>query len=328
MNTPLSFQRLVAFVGVILFIGKLIAWRMTNSDAVFSDAMESIVNVVSAFMGLYSLYLASKPRDNDHPYGHGKIEFVAASIEGVLIVIAGLLIIIQAVNSLLTGIELRQLDWGIGIVSATAVINYIMGYISCKKGKRENSLVLISSGKHLQSDTLSTLGVVLSLLLVYLTDWLWLDSVVAMLFGGYIMLVGYKIVRKALGGIMDEKDEILFSEIVKVLKENRCEKWIDIHNMKVQQFGSHLHIDAHITLPYYYSLQEAHQEMEKVIQLLLENTERTVEFNFHMDDCKPFSCEICNIQCAFRSRPFVKNIEWNEKNIAQEYKHTLTNKNK
>lgn len=326
MNKSLSFQRLVAFVGVVLFVGKLIAWRLTNSDAVFSDAMESIVNVVSAFMGLYSLYLAAKPRDNDHPYGHGKIEFVTASVEGILIVIAGLLIIIQSVYSLLTGIELRQLDWGIIIVGATAVVNYIMGYISCRKGEREKSLVLISSGKHLQSDTLSTVGVVISLLLVYITNWLWLDAIVAILFGGYIMLVGYKIIRKALGGIMDEKDEILFSEIVKVLKENRCEKWIDIHNMKVQQFGSHLHIDAHITLPYYYSLQEAHQEMEKVIQLLLENTERTVEFNFHMDDCKPFSCEICNIQCAFRSRPFIKNIEWNEKTIAQEYKHTLTNK--
>ncbi|GET46056.1 cation diffusion facilitator family transporter [Capnocytophaga felis] len=323
MPKSLSFQRLVAFVGVVLFIGKIIAWQLTNSDAVFSDAMESTVNIVSAFMGLYALYLAAKPIDNDHPYGHGKVEFVTAGIEGVLIVIAGLLIIIQSVHSLLTGISLRQLDWGIGIVSATAVINYIMGYISCKKGERENSLVLISSGKHLQSDTLSTLGVVLSLLLVYLTDWLWLDSVVAMLFGGYIMLVGYKIVRKALGGIMDEKDEILFSEIVKVLKENRCEKWIDIHNMKVQQFGSHLHIDAHITLPYYYSLQEAHQEMEKVIRLLLKNTDRTVEFNFHMDDCKPFSCEICNMQCDFRKRPFIKRVEWNEKSISQVQKHKL-----
>ncbi|GIJ94907.1 cation transporter [Capnocytophaga stomatis] len=323
MHKSLSFQRLVAFVGIALFVGKLIAWRLTNSDAVFSDAMESTVNIVSAFMGLYSLYLAAKPRDNDHPYGHGKVEFVTAGIEGVLIVIAGLLIIIQSVHSLLTGISLRQLDWGIGIVGATAVINYIMGYISWRKGKRENSLVLISSGKHLQSDTISTIGVVLSLLLVYVTGWLWLDAVVALLFGRYIIVVGYKIVRKALGGIMDERDELLLLQIVEVLKANRCAEWIDIHNMKVQQFGAHLHIDAHITLPYYYSLREAHQEMEKVIRLLLKNTDRTVEFNFHMDDCKPFSCEICNMQCAFRKKPFVKKIEWNEKNISQVQKHKL-----
>lgn len=323
MHKSLSFQKVVAFVGIVLFVGKLVAWQLTNSDAVFSDAMESIVNVVSAFMGLYSLYLAAKPRDNDHPYGHGKVEFVTAGIEGVLIAIAGLLIIIQSVHSLLTGISLHQLDWGIGIVGVTALINYIMGYISCKKGERENSLVLISSGKHLQSDTISTIGVVLSLLLVYITNWLWLDAVVALLFGGYIVVVGYKIVRKALGGIMDERDEQLLANIVQVLKENRCAEWIDIHNMKVQQFGSHLHIDAHITLPYYYSLREAHQEMEKVIRLLLEHTNRTVEFNFHMDDCKPFSCEICTIECALRKKPFVKKIEWSEKNIAQVEKHKL-----
>ena len=259
MNKNISFQKIVAFIGVVLFVGKLIAWQLTHSDAIFSDAMESIVNIISAFMGLYSLYLSAKPRDYDHPYGHGKAEFVTTGIEGMLIGIAGILIITESVHSLVVGNVLKKFDWGIAIVATTAIINYIMGVISFRKGKKEDSIVLMSSGKHLQSDTFSTLGVVISLGLVYLTKQMWIDAVVSLLFGGYIIVIAYKIVRKALGGIMDEKDEVLIAEFTKILQENRQIQWIDIHNMKVQQFGNQLHIDAHITLPYYYSLREAHQ---------------------------------------------------------------------
>lgn len=324
-TTRFRFQRNVAIVGLILFVAKLVAWHLTNSDAVFSDAMESIVNIISAFMGLYSLYLAAKPRDEDHPYGHGKVEFVTSGVEGTLIIFAGVMIIVEATDSLLHGNVLKDLDWGIAIIAATALINYLMGYISYKKGIRENSLVLIASGKHLQSDTFTTLGVVLSLVLVYLTGISWLDGAVAALFGAYIILVGYRIVRRSLGGIMDEADPTLLSEIIKVLDENREPEWIDIHNMKVQQYGSGLHIDAHITLPWYYTLREAHNQMENVIKLLLRHTEReTVEFNFHMDDCKPFSCQICNLECSVRQHPFVKKVEWNVETVSQDNKHCLT----
>ena len=111
-----AFQRSIAIIGVFLFVGKLLAWYLTSSDAVYSDAMESIVNVISAFMGLYSLYLAAKPRDEDHPYGHGKIEFVTSGVEGVMIVFAGVMIVIEAINSLLNQNQLKDLDWGIAIV--------------------------------------------------------------------------------------------------------------------------------------------------------------------------------------------------------------------
>ncbi|MGI9652384.1 cation diffusion facilitator family transporter [Chryseobacterium sp. RLHN22] len=323
-KNKLGFQKLIAVFGIILFVGKIIAWKLTDSDAVFSDAMESIVNVISAFMGLYSLYLASKPKDEDHPYGHGKVEFVTSGIEGALIAIAGIMIIYEGINSLITGKVLNELDWGIAIIAATAIINYILGYISVKKGEKENSLVLVSSGKHLQSDTITTLGVVVSLIIVYFTKIFWIDSVVALIFGFYIIFVGYKIVRKSLRGIMDEQDPELLNNIIQLLEQNRKTEWIDIHNMKIQQFGSSLHIDAHITLPYYYSLREAHQEMENVIILLAKNTKRTVEFNFHMDDCKTISCPVCQIMnCPVRELPFEKRIKWTPENVTSIEKHTV-----
>ena len=323
-KTNFAFQRNVAIVGILLFVGKLIAWHLTNSDAVFSDAMESIVNIIAAFMGLYSLYLAAKPKDLDHPYGHGKVEFVTSGIEGALIIFAGVIIIVQSVDSLLHGNVPKKLDWGILIVALTAAINYLMGHISIKKGIKQNSLVLQSSGKHLQSDTLTTLGVVISLVLIYFTKIYWIDAAVALIFGGYIMFVGYKIIRKALSGIMDEADLEMLSRLAKFLNENRKPEWIDIHNMRIQQHGSGLHIDAHLTLPWYFELRKAHEEMEKAYKLIGENTDRSVEFNFHLDDCKTFSCEICQLsECTVRQKPFVKKIEWNEKNISQVQKHSL-----
>ncbi|SHK99694.1 cation diffusion facilitator family transporter [Chryseobacterium polytrichastri] len=320
----IGFQKWIATFGIILFIGKIVAWKLTNSDAVFSDAMESIVNVISAFMGLYSLHLAAKPKDEDHPYGHGKVEFVTSGIEGALIAIAGIMIIYEGINSLIIGKVLNKLDWGIWIIAATAIVNYYLGYISINKGKRENSLVLISSGKHLQSDTITTLGVVISLVVVYFTKIYWIDSAVALVFGAYIIFVGYKIVRKSLSGIMDEQDPDLLNQIVHILENNRKTEWIDIHNMKIQQFGASLHIDAHITLPWYYTLRDAHKEMEKVIILLAKNTKRTVEFNFHMDDCRTVSCPVCQIaDCPVREKEFVKRVEWTAENVTREVKHTI-----
>lgn len=325
-NSSIAFQKWIAAVGIILFIGKITAWKLTNSDSVFSDAMESIVNIISAFMGLYALYLGGKPRDENHPYGHGKVEFVTSAIEGSLISIAGVMIIYEGSNSLITGKVLNKIDWGIWIIAATAIANYVLGYISIQKGKAENSIVLISSGKHLQSDTFSTLGVVVSLVLVYFTKLVWIDSVVALALGFYIITIGYKIIRQSLSGIMDEADPAMLGRLAEFLNENRKPEWIDVHNMKIQQFGSRLHIDAHMTLPWYFELRTAHNEMEAMIKLIAENTDRSVEFNFHMDDCKPISCAICQVvNCPVRQYEFLKKVEWTGENISQPDKHTVDN---
>ena len=125
---------------------------------------------------------------------------------------------------------------------------------------------------------------------------------------------------------MDEADPEMLERLAKFLNKNRTPEWIDVHNMKIQQFGSRLHIDAHITLPWYFELRTAHDEMEEVIKLIAKNTDRTVEFNFHMDDCKPTSCAICRVDnCPVRQQAFTKKIEWNGENISQPDKHTQEN---
>ena len=183
-------QRMVAIVAVALFILKIIAWWMTRSVAVLTDALESTVNVVAGFISLYSLYVAAKPRDKEHPYGHGIAEFVSAAVEGALVTVAGFVIIYEAIDNIIHPHIIRKLDWGMVIVGSTAVANFLTGMYSIKVGQKNNSLALVASGKHLQSDTYSTIGIVVGMALIYLTGWIWLDSLVAIGFAFFIIYTG------------------------------------------------------------------------------------------------------------------------------------------
>ena len=162
-------QKWVAAISLVLLITKFVAYYFTNSVSILTDALESIVNVAAGFIGLYSLFVAAKPRDRDHPYGHGKAEFLSAAIEGTMILFAGIVIIYQAIHQLIYPVELKKLDLGIWLVASTAVVNFGMGAICLRIGKKNNSLALTASGKHLQSDTWSTIGIIAGLVLLYFT---------------------------------------------------------------------------------------------------------------------------------------------------------------
>lgn len=183
-NPKLKFkiQRIIAISSFLIFIGKLTAYFITNSVGILTDALESIVNVVTGIITLYSIYIAIKPKDENHPFGHGKAEFLSASVEGFLIILAGLIIIFEAIKRLFVPMEVTQLDTGIYIVAFAGLLNYLIGWYSIKIGKKNNSIALISGGKHLQSDTYSSIGLVIGLILLYFTKLAWLDSLIALIF--------------------------------------------------------------------------------------------------------------------------------------------------
>ena len=321
-----NFQKIVAVTGVVLFVIKMGAWYLTNSVAILTDALESTVNVTSAFIGLYSLYISAKPKDSHHPYGHGKVEFISAAIEGTLIACAGLLIIYEAIKNLLgTPAPIGKLDYGILLITATAVINYVVGAIAVKKGGQNNSLALVASGKHLQSDTYSTIGIILGLILLYVTKMLWLDSVVALLFALLIVYTGYKIIRDSLRGIMDEADEALLKKMVDLLEAHRPQEWIDLHNMRIIKHGSTLHLDCHLTVPWYLNVHEAHREIDKLNRLVNESFGETIELSVHTDGCLDFSCEICQKEgCTVRKAEFRRRVEWTVENVSNNHKHNAS----
>lgn len=321
----LRIQKWVVTIGVCLFLIKIVAYFLTRSVAILTDALESTVNVVAGFIGLYSLYVAAKPRDENHPYGHGKAEFLSAAVEGTLIGVAGIIIIYEAVDNLLHPHPLQKLDYGIILVAFTALLNFIMGYYSIRQGKKNNSLALIASGKHLQSDTYSTIGIIVGLALIYFTGITWLDGAVAMLFALILIFTGYRILRHSIAGIMDEADAALLLKMVDLLNKHRRENWIDLHNLRVIKYGGQLHVDCHLTVPWYFNVNEAHREIDELSSLIRQEFGDTLELFVHSDGCLDFSCSICTKKdCTVRKRPFEKQVPWTLENLPLNKKHQLT----
>lgn len=320
----LRIQSWILFVAVVLFFIKITAWWLTHSVAILTDALESIVNIIAGIVGLYSLSIAYKPRDTNHPYGHGKAEFLSAAIEGTLIMLAGGFIIYEAVNQLIHPRELHQLNTGIILVGASALINFIVGILAVKKGKANQSTALEASGHHLMSDTYSTVAIIIGLVLLYLTGIRQIDSVVAIIMSFVIMIIGYRIARKSVAGIMDEADEKILVRVIALLNASRLPNWIDIHNLRVIKFGNVLHIDCHMTVPWYLNVRQAHTEIDSLRILIQKEFGSAMEFFVHADDCLPGCCPVCTkSDCAVREKPFSKKIDWTMANVVPNKKHDL-----
>lgn len=308
----------------VLLVVKFAAYYLTQSVSILTDAMESIVNVVAGFIGLYSLQVSARPRDTDHPYGHGKAEFISAAVEGTLVLSAGAIIIYSAVKNLVVPPQLVQLDVGMMLVGITAIINWLLGFVAHRQGLRNGSLALMASGKHLQVDSYSTIALIAGLLLITLTGWMWIDSVVAIGFGLFIIITGYGIIRKSLAGIMDEADMKLLGKMIKMLNAARRHNWIDLHNLRVIKYGNMLHVDCHLTVPWYLNVHEAHQEIDHLGGLIRKDFGESLELFVHSDGCLYFQCHICRKEdCPVRQHSFKEPVVWQLDNILQNKKHGL-----
>ena len=321
----LRLQRFIVFFSILLLVAKFTGYLLTHSNAILTDALESIVNVAAATMGFYSLRLSAKPRDKDHPYGHGKIEFISAAIEGSLILFAGVFIIGKSAYNFFHPNEIEALGVGLIIVIASGVMNFVLGFFAERQGKRTGSLALVGSGQHLKSDAYSSAGIVAGLILILILREPRLDNVVAILFGGMIMFMGVKVVRKAVAGIMDEADYELLEKLISKMNANRRKAWVDLHNMRVIKYGTVWHIDCHLTVPWYFTVQEAHFEIEEMNELVRKEFQNPVEFFIHTDYClPPAQCSICiKDDCPVRQADFVKQIEWNLETSLMNKKHGL-----
>jgi cation diffusion facilitator family transporter len=317
-------QLFVTTLSIVLFVLKFVAYYLTHSLSVLSDALESIVNVLAGCIGLYSLYVASKPKDKDHPYGHGKAEFISAAFEGSLIITAGLIIILEALSSFFSPTALHALDNGLWILLITAFINLFAGMMAKKIGRKNNSLALVSSGKHLIIDSVTTFGVIMGIAIVLLTKFNGLDSYIAMLMGIWIIYNGYKIIRQSIAGIMDEADMALLENVIAEINDNRNKSWIDLHNLRVIKYGPLMHIDCHLTMPWYLNVHEAHRIMDQFTDLIKSKFGDSVEFFIHIDGCMPFSCDICTLEnCPQRQASFKKKLDWTMENVLVNTKHQL-----
>jgi len=322
LNKQKNIIRFALGTGIVLMLVKFAAYLLTSSNAILTDAMESIVNVVASGFAFYSIHLSARPRDQNHPYGHGKVEFFSVFLEGGLIFIAGVLILGKACYNMFFPEEVGNLMEGIGLVAFTGVVNFALGTYMVKQSKVLNSLTLQADGKHLQTDAYSTAGLLLGLSVMYLTGWAWIDTVLSIGLGLYILGSGYRLLRKSVGGLMDESDMKLVEEIAAILQKHRKDDWIDVHNLRVQRYGHELHIDCHVTLPNYYDLNKVHDEVSEIDVLVNRYLHADTELFIHADPCIAACCHYCRMKtCPIRSEAQRKDIVWEKKVISKNEKH-------
>lgn len=258
-------------VSFLMLVGKLTAYAITGSAAIFSDAAESVIHLVAtAFVG-FSLWYAVRPADTGHPYGHGKIAYFSSGMEGLLIVVAALTIFYSAIRALLLGSSLSQLGVGIGLLAGLGIVNLLLGLYLRSVGQRYNSIVLISNGQHVLSDMWTSLGVIVGVALVSITGLQWLDPLVAALVASHLLWTGAKLVRRSFHGLMEQADGADSQAILLHLDAVVAEGIITgYHQVRHRRVNDQVWIECHFHFPGNLSLSEAHERSHAVEEGLVD----------------------------------------------------------
>ena len=327
--TPSQIKNRLGLLSLVVSIGlvalKFYAYYLTRSQVVLTDALESIINVFTSGFALYSLYLAGLPKDENHPYGHGKVEYLSIGFEGALIVIAGAFILYSASRGLLHPHAVARPDWGVLLLASTAVVNLGVGVLLVRQGKRLKSVALVGDGQHLYIDALTSIVSSGALILVAATGMVQFDSGAALLLGGFILVNGWRMVRRSVSGLMDETDTAVVAEVIAELQVQRRASWIDVHNLRVQRYGSNLHIDCHMQMPYYFTLEEVHSQLFDIEELIKERFAVDVEMFVHADPCTFAACSLCLMaECPVRLHPFRHEVAWTVQNAIKNERHRLS----
>lgn len=297
--------RLALLVGILLFAGKFSAYALTGSTALFADAMESTVNVVAAGLMVLSLALAARPPDESHPYGHGKVEFLSAGIEGAAIAVAALLILVEGIHELIQGPELQRLGVGMAIISVCTAINAALGLHLVRVGRRTTSMALEADGRHVLTDVWTSVGVVGGLAVVQLTGWVWADPVLAIVVALNVVREGVGLLRKAFEGLMDHADPETLESAVEAISATRDESWIDIHGLRSWRSGARRHFDLHMTVPRYFDVERLHRIHDRIEAALLGDDLHGGDVVVHFDPCTADLCPRCPIaDCPIREEPY------------------------
>lgn len=259
-------------VGFIMLIGKCYAYYITGSAAILSDAAESVIHVFAVSFAAFSLWISLKPADENHPYGHEKISFFSAGMEGAMIAVAAFFIIYESIRKWLGGLEIQNLEAGTMYTAAASLINAALGGYLVWQGKRQRSLILVANGKHVLTDSWTSFAVIFGLLLVLWTKWLPFDPIIAIAAALNILWSGGKLIRQSVGGLMDESDPAMERTIRKTLDEQTQKRGLWYHELRYRHSGTSIWVEFHLLFPKGSLIEDAHwkaTEIEAVIQSAL-----------------------------------------------------------
>ena len=243
---------------------KTVAWWLTGSVGLLSDALESVVNLAGAVMALWMLHLAAQPADKNHAYGHSKAEYFSSAFEGFLILVAACSIAWTAVDRMLHPQPLEQLGLGLAVSVFASVINFVVARILLVAGRQYRSITLEADGHHLMTDVWTSAGVLAGIAAVALTGWNWLDPVVALLVAANIIWTGVQLMRRSADGLMDialppEQQ----AAIEQVLDGFRCDG-MDFHALLTRQAGARVFVSVHVLVPGEWTVQRGHNQLEPI----------------------------------------------------------------
>jgi cation diffusion facilitator family transporter len=284
-------------VGVGLMLLKFAAYFLTGSAAVFSDAMESIVNVLAGSFAFYALWLAHRPPDPEHPYGHGKIEFVSAALEGGMIVVAALVVASKTLDTLLFHrLEVHSINLGLVLVGVATGVNAAVGLLLFRIGRQRGSLTLEADGRHLITDAVTSVVAIVALLIVSFTGWTWVDPAMALMLSIYLLVVGARLLRRAAAGLLDEQDitdERMISEILDAHATGRRAPAIcSYHKLRHRHSGRYHWVDVHLQVPADLDIREGH-EIASAIEYEIEQSLGEANATAHIEPCEDAACATC-----------------------------------
>jgi cation diffusion facilitator family transporter len=252
-------------VSFLMLAGKVTATYLTGSTAILSDAAESVIHLFATGFAGFSLWYAATPPDPEHPYGHGKIAYFASAVEGTLILLAALGIAWTAVRDLMVGASLQRLDVGLYLIAGLTLVNLALGQYLIRTGRRTNSLVLVSNGRHVMTDMWTSLGVVVGVGLVWITGIRWLDPTVGLLVAANILWTASGLLRRSVYGLLDEADPEATSDLLDELATAVEERLIaEFHQVRHRRSGDQVWIEYHLMFPGDMPIHEAHARSHQV----------------------------------------------------------------
>jgi len=283
-RNEMNFAMRVSFVvGIFMLIIKTYAYYITSSAAILSDAAESVIHVFAVGFAAYSMWLSFKPADEDHLYGHDKISFFSAGFEGAMIVIAAIFIAYESIKKILFGFSIDNINEGTLFIALAASINAFLSFYLIQKGKKYKSLVLEANGKHILTDCWTSLGAIIALALVQLTGITFFDPGIAIFIALNILWTGGKLIKKCIGGLMDQVDPELNKLIIASVEEETQKKQLEFHNLKHRVSGNKIFIEFHLLFPKEISLKEAHEEASEVEANVKKQLDRSAEIVTHLE---------------------------------------------
>jgi cation diffusion facilitator family transporter len=298
---------LCLFIGVLVLAIKFYAYFLSGSTALFSDALESIVNVMTAGFALFALRWGDAPPDREHPYGHGKIEFITAVFEGGLISFAAIMIAKESITTLIQGPTPPDLAAGLPFVVLGGFLNGVLSLYLLRTAKRTQSPALEAEGKHVGSDALSTVGLLFGLGILALTGWLWIDAAIALLMALLLLNTGLPLMKRSLDSLLDAADQPLLQRVAESFEKVREPGVIRAHNVRLMRNGRRLHMDGHLVLPECWSVEEAHDKTEAFQTKIISSLGWEGEAEFHVDPCRRLYCAECEWSpCPIRANPFLQ----------------------